>query len=57
MKFPVAPELMSAVVSMILFLPCSEMEKLMVLLLGEATSTQFMEWEEDIRVTSFIKNP
>ena len=39
MKFPVVPESMRVVVSTILFLPCSEMEKLMFLLLGDATST------------------
>ena len=38
-KFPVAPELMSAEVSMILFFPCSEIGKVMDLLLGFATST------------------
>ena len=39
MKFPVAPESMSAVVSTVLFFPCSEIGKLIVQLLGEATST------------------
>ena len=39
MKFPVAPESMSAVVSTVLFFPCSEMGKLIVLLLGVAIST------------------
>ena len=39
MKFPVAPESMSAVVLMVLFFPCSEMGKLIDLLLGSATST------------------
>ena len=34
MKFPVAPESMSVVVSTVLFFPCSEMGKLMVLLLN-----------------------
>ena len=56
-KFPVAPESMSAVVSMILFFPCSEMGKLMFLLLGDVTSTQCIEWEEDIEATSLFKNP
>ena len=57
MKFLVAPESMSAVVSMFLFFPCSRMGKWMVQLLGEVTSTQFIEWEEDIEVTSLFKNP
>lgn len=39
MKFPVAPESMSAVVLIVLFIPCSEMGKLRVLLQGDATST------------------
>ena len=39
MKFPVAPESMSAVVSTVLLFPCSEMGKLIDLLLGSATST------------------
>ena len=55
MKFPVAPESMSVVVSMVLFFPGSKMGKLMVLLLGDATSTQLIEWEEDIEVTSLLK--
>ena len=38
-KFPVAPESMSAVVSTVLLFPCSEMGKLIDLLLGSATST------------------
>ena len=56
MKFPVAPESISVVVSMVLFFPCSEMGKLMVLLLGDATSIQFVEWEEDVKATSLFKN-
>ena len=39
MKFPVAPGSMSVVVLTILFIPCSEMGKCMVRLLGDATST------------------
>ena len=39
MKFPVAPESMSTVVSMLLLFPCSEMGKLIDVLLGSATST------------------
>ena len=57
MKFPVAPESMSAVVSTILLFPCSEMGKLIDLLLGGATSTRLIEWEEDVKVTSLVKNP
>ena len=57
MKFPVAPESMSAVVSTVLLFPCSEMGKLIDLLLGSATSTQLIEWEEDVEVTSLVKNP
>ena len=57
MKFPVAPESMSVVVSTVLFFPCSEMGKLIDLLLGSATSTQLTEWEEDIEATSLVKNP
>ena len=56
-KFLIAPESMSVVVSTILFFPCSEMGKLIVLLLGDATSTWFIEWEEEIEVTSLFKNP
>ena len=43
--------------SMVLFFPCSKMGKLKILLLGDATSTQFIEWEEDVKVTSLLKNP
>ena len=57
MKFPVAPESMSAVVSTVLLFPCSEMGKLIDLLLESATSTQSIEWEEDIEATSLVKNP
>ena len=39
MKFLVAPESMSVVVSMVLLFPCSEMGKLIDLLLGSTTST------------------
>ena len=57
MKFPVAPESMSMVVSMFLLFPCSEMGKLIDLLLESATSTQLIKWEEDVEVTSLVKNP
>ena len=39
MKFPVAPESVSAEVSTVLFFPCSEIGKVIDLLLGFATST------------------
>ena len=57
MKFPVAAESMSVVVSTILLFPCSKMGKLIDLLLGIATSTQLIKWEEDIEATSLAKNP
>ena len=57
MKFPVTPESMSAVVSTILFFPCSEMGKLRDLLLESATSTRLIDQEEDIKTTSLVKNP
>ena len=57
MKFPVAPESTSAVVLTVLLFPCSEMGKLIDLLLGSATSTQLIEWEEDVEATSLVKNP
>ena len=57
MNFPVAPESMSVVVSMVLLFPCSEMGKLIDLLFGSATSTRLIEWEEDIKATSLVKNP
>ena len=57
MKFPIAPESMSAVVSTILLFPCSKMGKLIDLLFGMATSTCLIEWEEDVEATSLAKNP
>ena len=57
MKFPVAPESMSMVVLTVLLFPCSKMGKLIDLLLGSATSIQLIGWEEDIEVTSLVKNP
>ena len=56
MKFPVAPESMSVVVSTVLVFSCSEMGKFIDLLLGSATSTRLIEWEEDVEVTSLVKN-
>ena len=57
MKFPVAPESMSVVVSTILLFPCSKMGKLIDLLLGSATSTRLIKWEENVGTTSLFKNP
>ena len=57
MKCLVALESMSMVVLTVLFIPCSEMGKLIDLLLGSATSTGLTELEEDIEVTSLVKNP
>ena len=57
MKFPVAPESMSVVVSTVLLFPCSEMGKFIDLLLGSAASTQLIEWEEDVEATPLVKNP
>ena len=57
MKFPVAPESMSAEVLMILFIPCSEIGKVIDLLLGFATSTQSRVREGDIEASSLFKNP
>ena len=57
MKFPVAPESMSTVVLMVLLFPCSEMGKLIDLLLESATSTQLTKWEEDVEATSLVQNP
>ena len=54
MKFPVTPESMSVVVLTVLLFPCSEMGKLIDLLLGSATSTRLIEWE-DVEVTSLVK--
>ena len=56
-KFPVTLESMSMVVSMVLLFPCSEMGKLIDLLLGSATSIQLIKWEEDVEATSLVKNP
>ena len=56
-KFPVAPESMSAEVSTILFIPCSEIGKVIDLLLGFATSTQSRVREGDVGASSLFKNP
>ena len=57
MKFPVAPESMSAEVSTVLFIPCSEIGKVIDLLLGFATSTQSRVREGDVAASSLFKNP
>ena len=57
MTFPVAPKLMSAEVSLILFFPCSEIGKVIDLLLGFATSTRSRVREGDIEASSLFKNP
>ena len=57
MKFPVAPESISAEVSTILFIPCSKIGKVIDLLLGFATSTQSRVREEDVEASSLFKNP
>ena len=56
-KFPVTPESMSAEVSMVLFSPCSKMEKVIDLLLGFATSTRSRLREGGIEASSLFKNP
>ena len=56
-KFPVAPESMSAEVSTILFIPCSEIGKVIDLLLGFATSTRLRVREGDVEASSLVKNP
>ena len=57
MKFLVTPESMSAAVLTILFVPCSEMGKVIDLLLGFATSTQSRVREGDVEASSLFKNP
>ena len=56
MKFPVAPESMSAEVSTVLFFPCSVMGNVMDLLLV-ATSTRLRVREGDVETSSLFKNP
>ena len=57
MKFPVAPQSMRAVVSMICVPVTSLIGRRMVCSFGRATSTWDTLWEEDIKATSRIKNP
>ena len=56
-KFPVAPESISAEVSTILFFPCSMIGKVIDLLLGLATSTRSRVREGDVEASSLFKNP
>ena len=57
MKFPVAPQSMRAVVSMICVPVASLIGRWMVCSFGKATSTWDKSWEEDVETTSRIKNP
>ena len=57
MKFPVAPESMSAEVSTVLFFPCSIIGKVIDLLLEFATSTRSRIREGDVEASSLFKNP
>ena len=57
MKFPVASELMRAVVSMVCLIPCREIGRRRVLFPCDATSTWFDAREEDVVATSRFKNP
>ena len=56
-KFPVAPESISAEVSTVLFFPSSMIGKVIDLLLGLATSTRSRVREGDIVASSLFKNP
>ena len=56
-KFPVAPELMRAVVLTVCFSPCSMIGRRIVLLFHGATSTLSMLREEDVKAASLLKNP
>ena len=57
MKFPVAPQSMRAVVSMICVPVTSLTGRRMVRSFGKATSTWDKSWEGDVEATSRIKNP
>ena len=57
MKFPVAPQSMRAVVSMICVPVASLIGRRMVCSFGRATSTWDKSWEGNVEVTSLIKNP
>ena len=57
MKFPVAPQSMRAVVSMICVPVANLIGRRIVHSFGNATSTWDRSWEEDVEATSHIKNP
>ena len=57
MKFPVAPQLMRAVVLTICVPLTSLIGRQMVHSFGKATSTWDKSWEGDVKATSRIKNP
>ena len=57
MKFPVAPQSMRMVVSMICVPVANLIWRQIVHSFGKATNTWDKSWEEDVEVTSRIKNP
>ena len=57
MKFPVAPESMRAEVLTVVVFPCSEIGKVIDLLLGFASSTRSRVREGDVKASSLFKNP
>ena len=57
MKFPMAPELMRAVVSTVCLIPCREIGRQRVLFFRDATNTWFDAREEDVVAAPFFKNP
>ena len=57
MKFPVALQSMRVVVSMICVPVTNLIGRQIVHSFGKATNTWDRSWEEDIKVTSQIKNP
>ena len=57
MKFLVAPELISARVSMVSLRPCREIGIHIVLFSWDATSTWFNDWEGDVEAAFLLKNP
>ena len=57
MKFLVAPESMSARVSMIFLRPCREIGIHIVLFSWNAMSTWFNDWERTLRQLPFLKIP
>ena len=57
MKFPVAPQSTRAVVSTICVPVANLIGRRIVRSFGNATSTWDRSWEEDVKMTSRIKNP